>query len=410
MRRAFTALAILIAGLTPGTGQDADRLADGTDRAAVERGVHATLAAQADAWNAGDIPGYMRGYVRSEELRFASGGTVRRGWNTTLARYSRRYDSPDAMGHLTFSDIEVTPITDSIAEVFGRFHLERQSERGNASGLFTLLMVRRNGDWLILHDHTSAADPTDASDSNDASAPPPDDATEQTLARLHAELDAELDSQLAEFEEFDRQATDSVSRLSTHGDLMLFTGRYDEAVADYRRMVELQPALARSHWRLGIALYFAGQWKDAADVFDAYHSYDQVDRENGIWRFLCHHKAFGPEKAAEQLLRYEKDDRPPFPHVYQMFEGRLSLPDVLAALPDDLNEVDRESRLFYIHLYAGLQEAVAGNTNQARPHLQQAVLNAWPRTASFGPHYMWHVARRQLLDLNADPDASASTP
>jgi len=51
----------------------------------------ATLKAQDAAWNSGDIEAFMADYVRDDTLRFASGGTVEYGWQTTLDRYLRRY-------------------------------------------------------------------------------------------------------------------------------------------------------------------------------------------------------------------------------------------------------------------------------------------------------------------------------
>ena len=118
-----------------------------------------TLDAQVAAWNRGDIPGFMAGYVRDESLRFASGGAVRRGWQETLQRYQTRYDSREKMGMLTFSDLEFLVINEDFVEVFGRFELKRSEAVGNSTGLFTLLMQREGDHWLVLHDHTSSETP-----------------------------------------------------------------------------------------------------------------------------------------------------------------------------------------------------------------------------------------------------------
>ena len=53
--------------------------------------VLAVVRACQDGWNAGDLEGYMAGYWRSDELRFASGGTATLGWEATLARYQGTY-------------------------------------------------------------------------------------------------------------------------------------------------------------------------------------------------------------------------------------------------------------------------------------------------------------------------------
>ena len=124
----------------------------------VEAQIRMTLDAQVTAWNKGDIAGFMDGYVRGDSLRFASGGTVQRGWQKTLERYQARYSTREQMGSLTFSELEFAEISADYVEVFGRFHLARDKSLGVATGLFTLLMKREGQRWLVLHDHTSAAD------------------------------------------------------------------------------------------------------------------------------------------------------------------------------------------------------------------------------------------------------------
>ena len=39
----------------------------------------AVLTAQQDAWNSGDIEGFMQGYIQSDQLRFASVGDITLG-------------------------------------------------------------------------------------------------------------------------------------------------------------------------------------------------------------------------------------------------------------------------------------------------------------------------------------------
>ena len=81
-----------------------------------------------------------------------------RGWQQTLERYQKRYDTRQKMGQLSFVDLEVRVLSSEWAEVFGRFVLKREAAVGDATGLFTLLMAREGDRWLVLHDHTSSAD------------------------------------------------------------------------------------------------------------------------------------------------------------------------------------------------------------------------------------------------------------
>ena len=118
--------------------------------------IRAVLDAQVAAWNRGDVPGFMDGYWRSDSLRFASGGTVQYGWQTTLDRYRRGYPDRAAMGRLTFSDLRIAPLSADAATVFGRWGLERDTLLPPASGLFTLVFRRTPQGWRIVHDHTSS--------------------------------------------------------------------------------------------------------------------------------------------------------------------------------------------------------------------------------------------------------------
>src|SRR5687768_235355 len=67
--------------------------------------IRAVMDAQTAAWNRGDIDGFMRGYWNSVDLVFASGANVTRGWQPTLERYKKNYDSREKMGVLTFADL-----------------------------------------------------------------------------------------------------------------------------------------------------------------------------------------------------------------------------------------------------------------------------------------------------------------
>lgn len=117
--------------------------------------VRAVLDAQRDAWNRGDVAGYMDGYARSKHTVFVSGDNVTRGWQTVLERYQKNYNSREKMGTLTFSDLEITPMGNDTAIVLGRWHLQRTNN--DPHGRFTLILRRTRQGWRIVHDHTSAA-------------------------------------------------------------------------------------------------------------------------------------------------------------------------------------------------------------------------------------------------------------
>ena len=117
--------------------------------------VRAVLDAQRDAWNRGDIAGYMDGYDRSPETVFVSGDSVTHGWQTVLERYQKNYNSREKMGTLTFSDLEIAPLGTDGAVVIGRWQLQRANDEPH--GRFTLLFRKTKQGWKIVHDHTSSA-------------------------------------------------------------------------------------------------------------------------------------------------------------------------------------------------------------------------------------------------------------
>jgi len=141
--------AVLLAGCaTPGAG-----VPEGREAAAIE----AVLSAQQAAWNRGDIDAFMDGYARTGDLRFASGGTVTRGWQSTLERYKARYTNRAIMGELTFSGLEVDQVSADAAIVHGAWKLERAGD--DPSGLFTLVLRKGDdGAWRIVSDTTTSAD------------------------------------------------------------------------------------------------------------------------------------------------------------------------------------------------------------------------------------------------------------
>ena len=115
------------------------------------------LHAQQQAWNRGDVDGFMNGYARSRSTIFVSEDTVTRGWQTVRDRYKKKYSDREKMGTLTFSNLEITSLCPSAAIVVGRWQLKRKVDKPH--GRFTLVFRRLAEGWRITHDHTSAAAP-----------------------------------------------------------------------------------------------------------------------------------------------------------------------------------------------------------------------------------------------------------
>ena len=117
--------------------------------------IRSLLQAQQDAWNRGNIDGFMNGYARSASTVFISEDTIRRGWQTVRDRYRKKYSSRAKMGTLAFSDLEITLLSSDSAVASGRWKLKRANDQPH--GRFTLILKRLPEGWRIVHDHTSAA-------------------------------------------------------------------------------------------------------------------------------------------------------------------------------------------------------------------------------------------------------------
>lgn len=231
-----------------------------------------------------------------------------------------------------------------------------------------------------------------------------DEASRKQIQQLNTEARAEASQRLENFPLPAEGQPGTVALWSARGDADMFLGNFAAAETAYRKMVQLDPELDASHWRLGIACFFADHARAGAEQFEKYHSFDSVDRENGIWRYFCHHRADGAEKAKQQLLRYEKDDRPPFREVYQLFQGTLTADAVIAAAQSGAASTQPQ-RQFYSYLYVGLNASLTGDRGLAESALSKAVLNDWGRRAGYGPNYMWHVGRLELNRLQSPTPA-----
>ena len=208
-----------------------------------------------------------------------------------------------------------------------------------------------------------------------------------------------------------KQNPKEISSYSSRGDARLFLADFKGARADYEKMIELNPKLDVSHWRLGIAYFYLKEYDKAARQFGIYHQYDQVDRENGIWRFMSQYKASGLAVARKGLLKYEKDDRPPYPWLYAMFAGKLEPGEVFSKIDEaGFSERYKTRVLFHAYLYVGIYlELTEDDPGKALPYLRKAASNEYGRSTGT---YMWQVARihHQLSKDEGDRKAETKPP
>ena len=162
--------------------------------------------------------------------------------------------------------------------------------------------------------------------------------------------------------------------------------RIDESVRGFDRVAQLSPQSAPHLWQRGIALYYAGRYKDCRAQFESHRTVNPNDVENAAWHYLCVARAESPQRARAALLPVGPDARVPMREVLDMFAGKLTPTDVLRAAGDS------PEANFYAHLYIALYAEGIGNTTQA---LNEIRLAADPKYQSAGG-YMHMVARVHL--------------
>ncbi len=114
------------------------------------------LKEQENAWNKGDIEGFMQGYIKSDFLVFNGSKGPFYGWDSVKDRYLKTYPSKEKMGKLNFKIQNISLISSNVAQLLGQFFLNYPNEQ--VSGYFTLVFIKTKGKWLILSDHTSRSE------------------------------------------------------------------------------------------------------------------------------------------------------------------------------------------------------------------------------------------------------------
>lgn len=105
---------------------------------------------QQKAWSKHDLEGFMKGYWKSDSLKFHGSNGVTLGWSKTLANYKKEYPTPDHSGNLQFKINDISRINDGAYFVMGEYHLTRNV--GDANGVFMIIFKKINGEWKIIAD------------------------------------------------------------------------------------------------------------------------------------------------------------------------------------------------------------------------------------------------------------------
>ena len=118
-----------------------------------ESQIRQVLARQTEAWNRGDIEGFMQTYWKNDSLMFIGKNGVKWGRQETLEGYKKGYPDTASMGKLAFDILQLKKLSNKYYYLVGKWMLTRT--KGDVSGHFDLLLKKIRGRWYIIADHSS---------------------------------------------------------------------------------------------------------------------------------------------------------------------------------------------------------------------------------------------------------------
>lgn len=117
--------------------------------------IEESMQEQEDAWNEGDLDGFMKQYWKSDSLQFIGKSGLNKGWQTTLDNYKKSYKNKEEMGRLKFTNKSIEILGEETIFVIGEWHLKRQDSLGDLQGMYSLIWQQKNENWVITSDHSS---------------------------------------------------------------------------------------------------------------------------------------------------------------------------------------------------------------------------------------------------------------
>ena len=105
---------------------------------------------QEEAWSNNDLEGFMKGYWKSDSLKFFGSNGITKGWQKTLDNYKKGYPTKEHSGTLNFKINDISKINNGSYWVMGEYYLKRKV--GDAKGVFMMIFKKINGEWKIVAD------------------------------------------------------------------------------------------------------------------------------------------------------------------------------------------------------------------------------------------------------------------
>jgi uncharacterized protein (TIGR02246 family) len=116
--------------------------------------VERMLTHAAQRWNQGDLDAFVEDYLDSTRTTFIGRRGVLHGRAAIRESYAPRFAPGGVRDSLSFDGIEVDSLAPDVAHVLAFYVLSR-GDSTVARGPTSLVLVRRDGRWRIVHDHSS---------------------------------------------------------------------------------------------------------------------------------------------------------------------------------------------------------------------------------------------------------------
>jgi ketosteroid isomerase-like protein len=108
------------------------------------------ILAQRDAWNKGDLDGYLSHYKNAPDTQ-AVLATLVRGVDNIKVAYRLNFPNKESMGSIEDSEVEVRALGDNFALATGKYHLTRSRKAGgDVDGTFTEMFEKTAAGWQII--------------------------------------------------------------------------------------------------------------------------------------------------------------------------------------------------------------------------------------------------------------------
>jgi ketosteroid isomerase-like protein len=116
--------------------------------------IDALVRDQVEAWNGGDVDGYLAAAVEGDDFRLYAGKDLLKGKAAGQEWFRKRFQANGTPGELTLADVSIELLGPDSACVAGRWHRET-ADTHDRDGVFTLILKKQRAGWRIAYEHFS---------------------------------------------------------------------------------------------------------------------------------------------------------------------------------------------------------------------------------------------------------------